>query len=376
MDYKQYSVEDFVLDERFRKWVIDPDRDSHIFWTQWLDKHPQKAETVAHAIELLRQLPVQQNSLSEQQISSIIEAIEKSIDRWEESGRKLIKQEKTVPISVHAMTQRKLKNTKSKRPRSKSFFVKIAASMVLVLSMLYVAYDEVHHEKQEPEVVYEEVVKENPKGQKMTVFLADGSKVMLNAGSKLSFTKPFHPDYRRVTLEGEAFFEVAKDSLRPFQVVSDVITTIALGTSFNIAAYPKDKHIQVSLASGKVQVDYQKAMENQEPEVYYLIPGEQLDYDKEQHILAKEPFDVDKVLAWKNGIIYLENADQANVIKTLERWYGVNIKIEGKSATAWSVTAKFNNQSLKSVLISLSYTMGFEFEIKEDLVLIKYSTNS
>lgn len=375
MDYKQYSVEDFVLDQRFRKWVLDPDQDARAFWTQWLDENPQKAETVKHAIELLRQIPVQQNRLSTQQISSISKAIEEGIDLWEESGRKLTEEENAIPISAYAITRQKLETTKRKKTGSSSLWVKIAASIVFVLGMLYVSYDN-HHQKQEPEIVYEEVIKENPKGQKLTVFLSDGTKVVLNAGSKLSFTKPFHPERRTVILQGEAFFEVVKDSLRPFQVVSDMITTTALGTSFNIAAYPNDQHIHVSLTSGKVKVDYQQNIENQESEVYYLLPGEQLGYDKENQLLSKAPFDTDKVLAWKEGIIHLENKDQAAVIKTLERWYGVQIEIEGKSATAWSVTAKFNNQSLKSVLTSLSYTMGFEFEIKENHVLIKYPTNT
>ena len=196
--------------------------------------------------------------------------------------------------------------------------------------------------------------------------------MILNAGSKISFTKPFHADRRIVTLEGEAFFEVAKDSLRPFQVVSGELTTTALGTSFNITAYPKDDRIQVSLASGKVKVDYQQAAEKQEPEVYCLMPGEQLSCNKAQHMVTKQPFDTNKVLAWKEGVIYLEHADQATVVKTLERWYGIQIKIEGQRTTAWSVTAKFDNQSLKSVLTSLSYTMGFVFEIKENQVLIRY----
>ena len=372
MNYKHYSVEDFVLDEKFRKWVLHPDKASSTFWSQWLDEHPQKAPTVARAIELLRQLPVQQDRLSEQQIASITQAIEEGIDRWEETGRKSATQDKTVPISAYAMTRQKLEISKPQRPWSKALFLKIAASLVFVSSMLYVAYHEVQHEKPEPDIVYEQVVKENPRGQKLTVFLADGSKVILNAGSTLRFTKPFHPERRVVTLEGEAFFEVARDSLRPFQVVSGELTTTALGTSFNIAAYPKDTYIQVSLTSGKVKVNYQQSAENKKPEEYYLLPGEQLDYDKKHQVLAKEPFDTDKVLAWKEGVIYLENEDQATVIETLERWYGIHIEVEGKSAAAWSVTAKFNNQSLKSVLTSLSYTMGFEFDIKEDHVIIKY----
>ena len=370
MDYKQYRVEDFVLDEAFRKWVLDPDKTSHIFWSQWLDKYPQKATTVAQAIELLKQLPVQQDSLSEQQHSSLMQAIEEGINRWEETAQKPIRQEKAIPISAYAMTRQKLDTALPNKRRSNAWLLKIAACIAFVISMLYVVYHEAVEQPQ-PELVYEQVVKENPIGQKLTVFLADGSKVMLNAGSKLRFTKPFHPDRRLVTLEGEAFFEVAHDSLRPFQVSSGALTTTALGTSFNITAYPKENRVQVALTSGKVKV-HRQAAEEPMSDVYYLKPGEQVGYDKAQHTVAKTPFDATKVLAWKAGVLYLEHADQATVIKTLERWYGLQIKVVGKSPAAWDITATFNNQSLKSVLTSLSYTMSFDFEITEDQVFIRY----
>ncbi len=371
MNYQQYSVEDFVLDKSFRKWVLDPDKDTCLFWNNWLDEHPEKAETVARAIELLRQIPVQEDILNAQEILSLSQSIEKGIDHWEKTKKKPAGQNKPIPINAYAASRQKLNTSSPKKYRLKPLIFKVAACILFVLSVLYVVQHQATDEKPQPKIVYEQIVKENPKGQKLTVFLPDGSQVVLNAGSKLSFTKPFHPDRRVVNLEGEAFFEVAKDSLRPFQVISDKLTTTALGTSFNIAAYPTDGHIQVSLTTGKVKVDYQIA-EKQQAEAYYLIPGEQLGYDKVQDIFNKQPFDAEKVLAWKEGIIHWENVGEARVVKTLERWYGVQIEVEGESATAWDVTARFNNQSLKSVLTSLSYTMDFVFEIKEEHVLIKY----
>lgn len=375
MDYQRYNVEDFVLDAAFRKWVLDPDHDSRIFWTQWLDDHPHKAATVTQAIELLRQIPVQQDRLSEQQIASMTKAIESGIDQLEKTAQKPAKIDKTIPISAYAVAQQK---TQTPLPIPKkisllSLFMKVAAGIAFILSMVYVAQQvpEVQ-EAPEPEIVYEQIVKETLNGQKLTVYLTDGSQVMLNAGSRMSFTKPFHPEHRTVNLEGEAFFEVATDSLRPFQVISGELATTALGTSFNIEAYPRDKNIQVSLVDGKVKVDYQQSDIKQSSKVYFLESGEQLGYNRLRQILSKQPFDTKKILAWKQGIIYFENANQETVVKILERWYGIHIHIKGKSITAWNITAEFNNQSLKSVLTSLSYTMNFVFEIEEDQVFIKY----
>lgn len=364
MDYHNYKAEDFVLDESFRRWVSGTDEESHIFWSQWLDEHPEKAATVAQAIELLKQLPVQQDQLSVWQRTALTQAIEDGIDRWEASTQKA-HPPSTIPISAYAMARQKIEAQSLRKFRTVSLLVKGAACAIFAIGMAYLAYRS--FPEPPPVIVYEQVVKEAPAGRKLTVFLDDKSQVMLNAASKITFTRPFHPDHRTVTLEGEAFFEVAEDSLRPFRVVSGELTTTALGTSFNIAAYPQHDRIQVSLTSGQVKVDCQP-----QAEAYYLKPGEQVDYDRKQQRIAKSSFNTDDVLAWKAGVIHLKNADQATVIETLERWYGVPIVVQGTSATAWDVTAKFNNQSLKSVLTSLSYTMGFDAEITKDCVFINY----
>lgn len=377
MDYKNYNVEDFILDEKFRKWVLDPDRELHNFWTEWLEAHPQKAATVKQAIELLRQISVQYDGLDEHQAAAISHAIEDGIDAWEQSSQKSSSQPvKTVPLNAYTVAQQKINTSKAHTKQGiSSWLVKIAASVIFIIGMLYAFMDNTHKDVPQAEQVYKEVIKDNPSGQKLTVFLADGSKVMLNAGSKIRYSEPFHPDRREVSLVGEAYFEVAKDSLRPFQVVSGELATTALGTSFNIAAYPTEDCIQVSLTSGKVKVDFYERIGHDSSEVFFLLPGEQIGFNRQKQSLTKRAFDREKVLAWKEGIIYLENEDQATVVRMLERWYGTQVKVEGKSAADWSVTARFDNQSLKSVLTSLSYTMGFEFKIREDHVLIKYPNN-
>ncbi len=364
--YERYGVEDFVLDEAFRKWVLHPDKSSHSFWTNWLAAHPQKAATVAQAIELIRQLPVVHHGISLMELSNITEAIEAGIDNLQQTD---VLQEKVVPLTAYAIAENKESDY---QPRFLFVLAKIAACVLFVIGMAYFIYQYKYPESPAPGVVYEQVVKESPIGQKTTVFLSDGSKVMLNAGSRLTFTKPFQPDKRGVNLEGEAFFEVARDSLRPFQVFANEVTTTALGTSFNIAAYPESNDMKISLAMGKVKVSYQSQTDQAVPETYFLVPGEKLLFETDKKLFTKQLFNADEVLAWKEGIIYLKNADQPTVIKTLERWYGVRIEIEGNSTTSWDISAKFDNQSLKSVLTSLAYTLNFDFVIKEDHVLIKY----
>src|SRR5690606_21518010 len=121
------------------------------------------------------------------------------------------------------------------------------------------------------EMTEEWTTKSNPIGQKSIIQLADGSKVVLNADSELKFLDNFGQGHREIYLKGEAFFEVALDSLRPFTVYSGESVTMALGTSFNINSYD-NKKVQIQLATGKVKVIH----EDKEKEPVYLDPGEEV----------------------------------------------------------------------------------------------------
>jgi transmembrane sensor len=209
------------------------------------------------------------------------------------------------------------------------------------------------------------VTKVNPKGEKLTIFLSDGSKVKLNANSIISYQKNFSDFERRIVLEGEAYFEVSKDKSRPFIVVSDAITTTAIGTAFNIDSYGNDGKVIVSLTEGIVKVNDISGDEN------FLNPGQQYLYDQDQKRGSLRNFNEEEVLAWKEGILYFSKSSRSEVIETLEMWYGVEIEMKGLISQDWKLTARFNNESLENVLKSLSYSRKFNYEIENDNIIIE-----
>ncbi len=105
--------------------------------------------------------------------------------------------------------------------------------------------------------------------------------------------------------------------------------------------------------------------------VHFLEPGEELTYSPISGY-TKTLFDKEEVLAWKDGIIYFKNADAEKVILKLENWYGVEINTTNESSRKWSITAKFDNQSLENVLKSLAYSEKFDYSLNEKNVTIKY----
>jgi transmembrane sensor len=258
----------------------------------------------------------------------------------------------------------------SRNAKSKSFTVstywKVAATLLVLITFSLAIWKLTSHDQSEILSTTEttEVEKSTTSGQKSTIFLEDGSRVVLNSGSKIIFPEKFTDQIRMVELEGEAFFQVKSDSLKPFMVKTGEVTTIAVGTAFNINAYEENTHI-ISLVSGTVIVQ-----ENSGDQIY-LNPGEQITYWQQK--VVKTTFEPDEVTAWKDGILYFSNSSFPEIINRLERWYGVEIMIKNLPARAKHYTGKFNNESLENVLKGIGFINDFSFEISGKQVKIIFN---
>ncbi|WP_020527196.1 FecR domain-containing protein [Flexithrix dorotheae] len=202
-----------------------------------------------------------------------------------------------------------------------------------------------------------------PAGKKQTIRLKDGTMVKLNAETKLMFPKNFKSTERVVHLEGEAFFEVARDTSRPFKIISGELETQVLGTSFNISAYPENKEIKVSVATGKVEV------KNKNNKVH-LIPGEQVIFSKQDASLIEKPFNYKQEFSWKDSTLFFEDTPMSLVAKSMERWYGISIKFENQEILDCQLTGEFKNESLINVLESIKYTNDITYRIVNETIFL------
>lgn len=161
-----------------------------------------------------------------------------------------------------------------------------------------------------------------PRGGQYKLVLPDGTAVWLNAASSLKYPTSFTGKERIVQLEGEAYFEVAKNPGQPFKVeVKDVQITV-LGTHFNINAYNDEAHIKTTLLEGSVRISKGSVQK-------LLQPGEQAISGKSSSIeIVKANFD--EVLAWKNGYFNFHRSNLPEVMRQLSRWYDVDIRYEGR----------------------------------------------
>src|SRR5690606_29795876 len=197
--------------------------------------------------------------------------------------------------------------------------------------------------------------------------LSDGSSVILNSGSSLKYVRGFNSDRREVLLSGEAFFDVHKDSNRPFIVKKENISIKALGTAFNVEAY-EDEDLKISLVSGKVAVALQGG---EQPQVL-LEKGENLQIQRLSGTWVKGHFEEDEVLGWTRKIIVFKNTPVSEAIRVLENWYSIDFHLENAPPAGLMISGRFENESLENVLHGLSYATQLQFQIKDDIVNIKF----
>jgi ferric-dicitrate binding protein FerR (iron transport regulator) len=207
-------------------------------------------------------------------------------------------------------------------------------------------------------MVYNRII--TPRGGQYQVSLPDGSKVWLNAASSLRFPVAFKGKERVVELTGEAYFEVAQNATKPFKVtvggIDEPMQVEVLGTGFNIQAYADEPVRTATLVNGKVKVSNGNAH-------MMLSPGQQASLKNQQ--LQTATAELEEVLAWKNGIFYLQDADINTIMRQLSRWYDVEVVYEG------SITQQFvgkipRTMNLSDVLRVLESTgwVHFKFEGK------------
>ncbi|MEQ9287011.1 MAG: FecR domain-containing protein [Cyclobacteriaceae bacterium] len=249
--------------------------------------------------------------------------------------------------------------------------LKVAASLVFILSVSFVLYEQYQDTQVPAETkVANLIVKKNPKGRKSTISLKDGSKVILNSESSIIYDENFASDTREIELNGEAFFEVAHNPEKPFVVKSGAISTVALGTSFNVCNY-SDADLMVTLVSGKVRIEQEGQLPNAVDNI--LMPGEKIKYLRGSRTLEKLKYNDYEDLLWKDGILSFKQSSVEEVVANLERWYGVEIEVVAPSKKKVSYGAVFKDQSLKQVLQAMGFTLNFDYAIDEKNVKIMFN---
>lgn len=197
-------------------------------------------------------------------------------------------------------------------------------------------------------------------GTKSHLFLPDSTEVWLNSASTLQFPSVFKGNERRISLQGEAIFKVFKNKEKPFIVGTGSMDIEAVGTEFDVSAYPGDLKLSTTLAEGKVKI----TDKTDAAKVFYIDPGVQVNYDTKNKTYQTENVRVKDVIAWREGVLIFNETPFYEVAARIGRWFNAEIQISDQSIANYRFTGKFTSESLDQVLELLTLTTP-----------ITYSTN-
>jgi ferric-dicitrate binding protein FerR (iron transport regulator) len=234
---------------------------------------------------------------------------------------------------------------------------------------------------------------EAPIGARAKLTLPDGTLVNLNAGSKLVYQSDYNFNDRVVTLSGEAFFNVAKDKTRPFRVLTSSMVVHALGTSFNVKAYPTEDRVETTLVEGSVKVEPADSKQNE----HILKPNEKFTFSKTnknvevlevrgetntaqvEKKIAKPSLlkteSIESITSWKDNKLIFENEPLAGMVAKMRRWYGMDIYLNSVDSLNAKYSGKFiYNETIYQVLDILSRTTPIKYETRNHQIYI-YNKN-
>jgi len=283
---------------------------------------------------------------------------------WDETVAESISSEETGcdacgRLMPHEMASRISGNSDSRRgKRLLRLWQRVAASLLVALGVAGALFAGRRNSDTQLVQVYCSA------GDLRTVVLPDGSEVMLNGGSSIVYPKDFTPGCREVMLMGEAGFKVARDTERPFIVRSDSVSVTALGTEFNVRAYPDHPCVESTLLQGKVKVSVGSGGEE-----FILNPSEQLVYDRKTAAVRLTRPEIRDITAWQRGELVLSNLTLSEILKELETRFSQQFIYQESSLPSDRYTFRFNSgmnleeimDVIKDVAGNLSVTVNDRF---------------
>ncbi|WP_144062798.1 FecR family protein [Sphingobacterium paucimobilis] len=200
-----------------------------------------------------------------------------------------------------------------------------------------------------------------PMGGRLTVVLADGTKVWMNSASTLTFPNTFVASTREVAIKGEAYFEVAKNKNKPFIVHTGKTQIKVLGTSFNVNAYENEN--VTTLIEGSIEL--QSSIKKQT-----VLPGQRVAVNSVSDKMETSRADLEEIIAWKNNDFVFKNQDIKTIMKEISRWYDVEVEYRGNLDGRLFDVFVSRKKSLDQILTIIELTETVRFKIEGRRVIV------
>lgn len=211
-----------------------------------------------------------------------------------------------------------------------------------------------------PKILYNSLT--TPRGREFQLILSDGTKVWLNAASSITYPITFTGRERKVTVTGEAYFEVAKDSRHPFKVSVGKADITVLGTHFDVMAYPDEEKIRTTLLEGAVKI-------SKGDHHVIIAPGQQASFSSHSDHIRVAVIDTTQSIAWVKGKLSLNDLGVEAIMRRISRWYDVDVKFEG-SVPRGSFWGLINRNINLSEMLRVMRTNGIEANLHDNQIIV------
>lgn len=364
--YNDFSVEDFVWDDFFRQWTLSPTPETEALWDDWIDANPEMLEKIEQAKAIVLSLRLHEAEIDDAEINQVVK---QTVGRIAETSEE------------PARTSRRLV------PAFSIPWMQFAASVAFIMLLGWAVYSVMIKREEKPQLGQQDSMiersgslteKVNSTSQTMELALSDGSKISLAPKGRIRYPERFDGERREVFLEGEAFFDIARDPGHPFLVYANGLVTKVLGTSFRIKAYGGSREVTVEVRTGKVSVFAQsdphlkEKVADKQLQGVVLTPNQKIIYARNEVKMVKTLVEKPEIVVAKEEIPQFEFEDTpaSDVFNTIARAYGIDILYDEALLKDCPLTARLDNQTLHDKLSIICKAVESSYEIVDGQVII------
>ncbi|MBO9205218.1 MULTISPECIES: FecR family protein [Niastella] len=374
------SIDDLLANELFRKWILEKDEAAAIFWSQWIEQNPARLEWVAAAKAIIETLTESDKQLTDLEINREADLIQQKLLSLNPAMY-----DDEEPGYLETYNNGKELGSKGilflPRTRGTRHLVGIAASLLMIAGVYWYynnkprplpinAYKAFMQETKHKSFEY----KNNSDGEQHIV-LSDGSEVVLEKNSRLTYAANFSSGKREVYLEGNAFFNITRNPERPFIVYTQTIVTKVLGTSFYVKAMSSDETASVVVKTGKVSVFKRENFTSTDagsPTLKGMVvtPNQQVVYDITNEQMNKSLVEKPAIAPQTTYSFDFDDTPAIEVFNRLQAAYGVPILIDEEVLKTCTIAASLGNEPFYEKLRIICKIINATYEVIDGTVVI------
>jgi hypothetical protein len=371
------NLSKYLEDISFIRWTFEPTTELDFYWEQFIAGHIEEVKNIEQARKVILQFRTVAKSLSEEEKILLFARVLKQIEEKKKSGNYrqifigLAKYAAVAffffsigallfyrPLNVNPTfetfnSEERIPNNQAQLIRSNGENVTLAEKRSVITYQksgeLVINNDTIkpgNPDTKKNQALNQLII---PYGKTSEILLPDGTKVFLNAGSRLAYPDLFTGSIREVLLTGEAYFEVKHDLKHPFIVQVNGLRIKDLGTAFNVSAYPVDGQIETVLTEGKLSIKPDNSgLFSQATE---LVPGQMASFDRQTNQFSIKSVDVDDYIFWTQGMLKFESVDLSRIVKKLERFYNIRFQFNDPILGCLKISGKLELKEDKNEVV-------------------------